>query len=327
MTIMTIFTTRRLALITVVYWILLLYIIAALVWWFIALNQQNESRTELLLNELVQSDPLYNKKVASIEDAYRRKRAQYIGEGVTFLALTVLGAAFVYRATRRHLRFTRQQQNFMMTVTHELKTPIAIARLNLETLQRRQLPQEQQHKLIANTLHEADRLNALISNILMASQLDAGGYTASKTTIDLSDLVERTIVDFSQRFTERDFEADIQDDIHVYGEELLLQMLVNNLLENALKYSPKNAPVTVRLVKTEQQIKLSVHDNGCGIENAEHEKIFEKFYRVGNESTRTAKGTGLGLYLCKMIANNHNASIDVQSAAGKGATFTVSFKA
>jgi two-component system, OmpR family, sensor histidine kinase CiaH len=326
MTTMSIFQTRRLALITIVYWILLSYVIAALVWWFIALNQQNEKMTELLLNELVQTDPAYTKKASSITDAYQRKHAQYFGEGITFFALIVLGAVFVYRATRRQLRLSRQQQNFMMTVTHELKTPIAIARLNLETLQRRQLPEEQQHKLIANTLHEADRLNALISNILMASQLDAGGYTSSKTNIDFSDLVERTVIDFGQRFTERRFETDVQDGIYVYGEELLLQMLLNNLVENAVKYSPKNALVSVSLARHQKQMVLAVHDEGCGIEEDEHEKIFEKFYRIGNESTRTTKGTGLGLYLCKMIAANHNATISVQSTPGKGSTFTVTFK-
>jgi two-component system, OmpR family, sensor histidine kinase CiaH len=326
MTTMSIFQTRRLELITIVYWILLSYVIAALVWWFIALNQQNEKMTELLLNELVQTDPAYTKKASSITNAYQRKHAQYFGEGITFFALIVLGAVFVYRATRRQLRLSRQQQNFMMTVTHELKTPIAIARLNLETLQRRQLPEEQQHKLIANTLHEADRLNGLISNILMASQLDAGGYTSSKTNIDFSDLVERTIIDFGQRFTERRFETDVQDGIYVYGEELLLQMLLNNLVENALKYSPKNAAVSVSLAKHQKQMVLAVHDQGCGIEEDEHEKIFEKFYRIGNESTRTTKGTGLGLYLCKMIAANHNATISVQSTPGKGSTFTVTFK-
>jgi two-component system, OmpR family, sensor histidine kinase CiaH len=324
---MGIYQTRRLQLITVVYWILLLYIIAALVWWFIALNQQNTAMTELRLNEQVKTDPLYNQKITEINNAYKRKHAQYIGEGVTFFALIVLGAVFVYRATRRHLRLSRQQQNFMMTVTHELKTPIAIARLNLETLQRRQLAEEQQKKLINNTLHEADRLNLLCNNILIASQLDTGGYKSSKADVDLSDMAEHVILDFSNRFSEREFESHIENGIYLFGEELLLQMLMNNLVENAIKYSPKDTPVIVSLAKKNGHVIFSVQDYGSGIAEEEQQKIFEKFYRVGSESTRTTKGTGLGLYLCKMIAANHRGGITVQSALGKGAIFSVNFKA
>jgi len=274
---MNIFTNKRLALITLVYWILLSYIIAALIWWFIALNQQNEAMTAVKLSELVQTDPQYHKKAAAIQDANQRKRAQYIGEGATFLALILLGAVFVYRATRRQLRLSRQQQNFMMTVTHELKTPIALARLNLETLQRRQLPDEQRNKLLSNTINETDRLNLLCNNILLASQLDAGGYKSNKTQVDLSDMAETAILEFSNRFSEREFRSNIEDGIVVFGEELLLQMLMNNLVENALKYSPKSKPVIISLTKADGTIVFSVTDEGHGIPETEQLKIFDKF--------------------------------------------------
>jgi two-component system, OmpR family, sensor histidine kinase CiaH len=106
-----------------------------------------------------------------------------------------------------------------------------------------------------------------------------------------------------------------------------LQMLMNNLVENAIKYSPKDTPVTVLLTQKNGHVVFSVQDYGSGIAEEEQQKIFEKFYRVGSESTRTTKGTGLGLYLCKMIAANHRGSISVQSALGKGAIFSVNFKA
>lgn len=143
---MSIFSNKRLLLITIVYWFLLLYIIAALIFWFISLQTQNEKMTALLINELLPADPLHAKKAGEIYNAYHRKRAQYIGEGFTFLVVILIGAVYVYRASRRHFRLSQQQQNFMMTVTHELKTPIAVARLNLETLQKRTLSTEQQKK-------------------------------------------------------------------------------------------------------------------------------------------------------------------------------------
>ena len=139
-------TSKRLTLLTVVYWILLSYIVAALIWWFIALERQNRDITNVRLLELIKDDPQYVEKVTQIETAKKRKTAQYIGEGTTFLALILVGAVFVFRATRKQLLLSQQQQNFMMAVTHELKTPIAVTRLNLETLQKRKLEEEKQQK-------------------------------------------------------------------------------------------------------------------------------------------------------------------------------------
>ncbi len=323
---MSIFKSSRLARITLVYWILLVYIVAALVWWFIALSMQNAQMARLLLNELQPAEANFTEKSANIVDAKNRKTAQYIGEGVTFLALILIGAVFVYRATRRQIRLSQQQQNFMMAVTHELKTPIAIAQLNLETLQKRKLEESLQQKLIANTLQEANRLNTLCNNILLASQLDAGAYTIAKNEINLSDLVSAAVADFKIRFPNRSLEAVVQEGIYIMGEALLLQMLINNLLDNALKYAPKDKEIRIILEAANNKTSLTVADYGPGIAEGERKKIFEKFYRVGNESTRTAKGSGLGLYLCKRIANDHNGEIKVLNNEPVGTIFKVEFK-
>ena len=112
----------------------------------------------------------------------------------------------------------------------------------------------------------------------------------------------------------------------MHGEELLLQMMMNNLVENAIKYSPKDKPITIGLSKENKQILFSVKDEGEGIAEAEKGKIFEKFYRIGNELTRTTKGTGLGLYLCKMIVKDHGGHINIKSIVGGGSEFLVTFK-
>ena len=323
---MSIFKTKRLATITIVYWFVLLYIIAALVYWFISLQHQNTRMSDLLLNELKHDEPGYSEKVAIILDAKRRKTAQYIGEGSTFLVLILIGAAFVYRATRRQLKLSQQQQNFMMAVTHELKTPIAVTRLNLETMQKRRLEEQQQQRLINITLQEVNRLNSLCNNILLASQLDAGEYKISKNEVNLSELTKRVFNDFDTRNPSRLLAGDFEENLFVNGEEILLEMLMTNLVENAIKYSPRNAPVHLSLSKNSSRINFTVKDEGPGIAEEERSKIFEKFYRVGNEATRTAKGTGLGLYLSKQIARDHNAEIAVSDNGQKGSVFTVTFK-
>lgn len=318
--------SKGLTVVIVVYWVLLSYMVAALIWWFIALEQQNTSITQIRLSELTKDDPTYIEKVAVIEDAKKRKTTQYIGEGVTFLALILLGAVFVFRATRRQLRLSQQQQNFMMAVTHELKTPIAITRLNLETLQKRKLEEEKQQKIISNTLQEANRLNILCNNILLAAQLDAGAYTSNKEEVNFSDLVEGCIDDFKIRFPQREVQETITEGLYLNGEPLLLQMLVNNLLENAMKYSPKETPIQIALTAVDKALVLTVKDAGMGIADEEKKKIFDKFYRVGNENTRTAKGTGLGLYLCSRIVKSHNGYISVTDNQPQGSNFVVTLQ-
>jgi K+-sensing histidine kinase KdpD len=219
-----------------------------------------------------------------------------------------------------------QQQNFMMAVTHELKTPIAVTRLNLETLQKRRFEEAQQQKLIGTTLQEVNRLNSLCNNILLASQLDAGQYKSAKSPVNISDTCQRVIKDYVARYPNRHFLTEVEDDIILDGEELLLELLMTNLVENAVKYSPRTSAIEIRLSANSNEIQFIVKDEGPGVPAEEKEKIFDKFYRVGNEETRTAKGTGLGLYLCREIAAQHNAKILVADNNGNGSVFTVVFR-
>lgn len=314
---------QRLAFITLVYWFLLIYIIAALVWWFISLEKQNDLMYSYRVTELNKDDTAYTQKISQLQEDRERKTAQYIGEGSTFLLLILLGAVFVYRATRKQIRLSQQQQNFMMAVTHELKTPIAVTRLNLETLQKRKLDEQQQEKLISLALDETNRLNLLTNNILVAAQLESGNYTINKQQVDLSKLIKDSIADFAKRFRNRRINAEVADDVLIEGELMLVQMMINNLVENALKYSPKDKQVHVELFKGHGNACLKVIDEGAGIQAAEKKKIFEKFYRSGDESVRTTKGTGLGLYLCMRIVKDHKGTISVEDNKPNGSVFTV----
>ena len=317
--------------ITIVYWLLLSYIIAALVWWFISLERQNAQMKDFNTRQLnatidsLTSPELYKNELAKIDQGFRRSNIKFISEGVTFFLLILVGAAFVYRAARRQFKLHRQQENFMMAVTHELKTPISVARLNLETLQKYSLDPEKQKKLIRMTLAETERLNSLTNNILLSSQLEAERYKTAMEELDLSDLFKDCVHQFQSRYPERLFNTDIETGMDVKGDTLLLQMLINNLIENAIKYSPKEKPVTCILKKNNGGIQLIAADEGEGIQDEEKTKIFERFYRIGNELTRKTQGTGLGLYLCKIISQYHNADILVTNNIPTGSNFTVTF--
>ena len=318
------FKKKRLAAATLVYWLLLLYIIAALIWWFIALQQQNHQMTVYRLLELKAGDPFYLQKVEAVTTEEKRKDARNIGEGTIFLLVILTGALFVFRAVRRQIKMTQQQQNFMMAITHELRTPLAIAKLNLETLQKHKLEESKQQKLIMATLQEANRLDTLTNNILISSQLEGGGYKLVKEDLDLSSLTTDCIRDFRSRFPDRKIDSRL-DKIDISGDPLLLQILVNNLLDNAVKYAPATSLILVELNKTAQGVFLKCTDEGPGISDEEKKKIFDRFYRMGNEQVRKTKGTGLGLYLCKKIAVDHHAAIGVTNNYPTGSIFTVHF--
>jgi two-component system, OmpR family, sensor histidine kinase CiaH len=322
---MSIHKKKGLTLVTVVYWLLLLYIIVALVWWFVALQYQNMQMSNYKLLDLKQEDPHYLSKAAEISQQEKRKTTQYISEGITFLLLILVGAVFVYRSVRKQLKLNRQQQNFMMAVTHELKTPIAVAKLNLETLQKHKLDEAKQQKLIQSTLEEAERLNALANNILISSQLEGGNYKLSKEELNFSLLTDAIIKDYQKRFLDRKIVAALQPEIEINGDALLLEILISNLADNALKYSSKEAPVFFSLSQNNNTVLLEVKDEGPGIPDSEKKKVFERFYRIGNEQVRKAKGTGLGLYLCKKIATDHKADIVVTNNNPTGSIFTVHF--
>ncbi len=307
----------------ITYWFLLAYIIAALVWWYIALTRQNEEMVSLKLAELKKEDAEYTKKYNAILDEKKRKTAQYVGEGSIFFLLISAGAIFVYRSVNRQLKMSLQQQNFMIAITHELKTPIAVTKLNLETLQKRKLDDIQQQKLLLNTLQEANRMNALCNNMLLSSQIEAGGYRMTKEEINAGEIVQTCVEDFRSRFPQRKIESQVPEDVFIIGDTLLIQMVVNNLIDNALKYSSKEKKVIVNVFKKNNNIELQVADEGPGIDTTDKKKIFEKFYRVGNDATKRAKGTGLGLYLTNRIVVAHHGKILVSDNQPTGSVFTV----
>ncbi len=316
---------------TLLYWSLLLYVVAALIWWFISLEKQNHLLAEKDLATLQGKKTYitatdYQEQLRQIERRRTKNTTKYISEGITFLVLIGISAVWVYRSVRRRIRLQEQQEAFMMAVTHELKTPIAVAKLNLETLQRYSLDEEKQKRLVKTTLEENARLNFLTNNILVASQLAGKRFHFDPVELDLSELLRDCVRDFQKRYPDRLIQPSIAKETILAGDPLLLQILVNNLLENAHKYSPADKPIELRLTEENGQCRLEVIDQGPGIPPGEQKRIFDRFYRIESEVTRKTQGTGLGLYLCKKIAQAHRASISVSPHPPQGSNFAVAFR-
>lgn len=315
-------------LITILYFLLLAYIIAALVFWGHSLNRQSTIIFQHEMRELERRNYLipnvtYQESLEKIHQRYNMRKTQYIGEGATFLIIILIGAGIVYSSVRGNNKLTTQQHNFILSITHELKSPIAAVKLNLETLMKRDLPAEVQNKLINSSLKEADRLDDLSSNLLLASRLESKNFITDYEKVNVSKVVQESVKLYQNRHNVRNFLIDIEENCYSLSDYFMWKLAVNNLLENAIKYSPPEAPITVTLYKKDQHLSLYIADEGQGIHDEEKSKIFQQFYRVGNELARTTKGTGLGLYLSSKIIEEFKGSIIVKDNHPKGTIFEI----
>lgn len=313
---------------TSVHLLLLSYIIAALVFWEIALQKQSGiiyAKEVAILKNQVDSTAkpvVYNQRLAELKRELSLHRSQYIGEGTTFFLVILIGAAVVYTSFTRRIIMSRQQGNFMLSVTHELKSPIAAMKLNLQTLEKHQLPEDKRKQLLERCIRESNRLNELCNKILVASQIEGRIYKPTRETFDLSELVEDALHDYAIRYP-RPFNEDIEAGCKIVGDRMMLHIAVNNLLENAIKYTPSDKPIAVKLQSKQGDAILDVIDQGAGIPDSEKRKIFNRFYRVGNEESRKSKGTGLGLYLTDKIIRQHKGRIVVKDNQPNGSIFEI----
>lgn len=313
---------------TTVHLLLLAYIIAALVFWGFSLHKKSvdiyQQGVAILKTEVDSTlyPEMYNSRIQQLNTKLDTDKKQYLGEGSTFMLVILIGAAVVYSSFRRSIRLSRQQNNFMLSVTHELKSPIAAMKLNLQTLERHKLDEEKKNLLIDRCVKEANRLNDLCNNMLIASQMEGRQYVPARELLQLDELVQSSAKDYAARYPGRFIENTIQS-CELNGDKLLLQMALNNLLENAVKYTPADKPVTISMKLKGNNAVIQIADNGPGIPDVEKNKIFNKFYRIGNEETRKSKGTGLGLYLTSKIVKQHNGKISVQDNAPSGSIFEI----
>jgi signal transduction histidine kinase len=248
---------------------------------------------------------------------------------LTALVLTVLafGIALILRASARQLKLAQAKSDFVSNVSHELKTPLTMIRLFAEILSlgRVKNPQKAQdyYQIIEN---ESRRLSQLIDNILDFSRMEAGRKNYHPVESDVAELVEGVIKSYEYQLVNSNFEleVDLQRNLPaIMVDPHAISQAVLNLLNNAVKYSDKIRKIGVRVYQVEQSIAIEVSDSGIGIPRSEHQKIFEKFHRVGTALVHNTKGSGLGLSLVKHIVEAHRGQVTVESAPGEGSRFTL----
>lgn len=248
-----------------------------------------------------------------------------LGEGMVFLMLLSWGTIMMVRAYRKEMALARQQKNFLLSITHEFKSPLASIKLYLQTLLRHDLDKQKSFSFINSAIGDTDRLNTLVENALMANLIDHNGYAFSKEDINFSAFVRLFTQKFQQVPEHSHINSEIEEGLYVHVDKNGLSILLTNLLENAWKYSPKGTDISVRVWSEDKYVNLAVADQGVGIPDSEKKKIFNKFYRIGNEETRKTKGTGLGLFIVRYIVDEHDARIFIEDNKPKGTVFRIRF--
>ena len=182
-----------------------------------------------------------------------------------------------------------------------------------------------QKNLLEKSESEIIRLENLINNILAATRLENAERVLESEKFNFSELIEKELNLIKANFGENhSISSNIEKDIMFEGDSSLILLILSNLMENAIKYSPKNTEINVEVVKRNWKIELSVKDQGIGIEKKDQDKMFEKFYRSGNENVRQHKGTGLGLYLVKNLVAEYGGTITVLSEKNEGTEIKIS---
>ncbi|MCC6251320.1 MAG: HAMP domain-containing histidine kinase [Bacteroidia bacterium] len=290
------------------------------------LNREvHDLKLKLELSTLKSSDEISRAHI-ELNDRLHKKWLMIAGEGSVFVIILGLGIFRTHHTFKKEMELSRQQKNFMLSVTHELKSPIAATRLQIETLIRHQLPQAKQEIILKQALQETERLDMLVEKLLIANNIESSLYTLNKEQFNLSEWSKEIIARLNNSLLKNHTViTDIDDDILIHADPMALTSIVTNLLDNAAKYSKIGSPIVFSLKNERNHITLQFKDEGIGIVETDKNMIFNKFYRSGNEETRKTKGTGLGLYIVKNLVLLHRGQIDVKPNMPQGTIFTVKF--
>ncbi len=237
------------------------------------------------------------------------------------------GLYLVYSNVRREVHLARLKSDFVANVSHELKTPLALVRLFAETLELGRVPSEEKARQYYRVINkESHRLTQLINNILDFSRIEAGRKEYRFAPTDVARVVREVIEAYRFQIEQQGFELQVEvaDDLpQVPADAEALGQAIINLVNNAIKYSRDTKSVRLEAGGDGSRVLVSVTDRGIGIPRGEHKKIFEKFYRGEDSLVHETKGSGLGLALVRHIMEAHGGQVEVESAPGKGSTFTL----
>ena len=248
-----------------------------------------------------------------------------VGEGSVFVIILFGGAFIIERAYKKENDLNRMQENFLLSVSHELKTPISSITLFLQTLQKRDLDESKREEIYSRSLGEIRRLESLVSNLLISRSIEDKNYFLNKTPLALDAFVKNLVATLSSSTLQYHvIETDLQA-VELEVDPEALSSILTNLLQNAAKYSPPQSNISIGLTEANDEVSIEIADQGIGITDQEKNFVFNRFYRVENEMTRISKGTGLGLFITRFLVEQHGGQINLRDNTPQGLIVTIQF--
>ena len=306
----------------------------AFAWWSVLLFTKNRdaftAKRELLqigmaAEQLIETPEQFyqTEEYQALEDDYRNQERMIFGEAVIFILTLVAGVYFINRSYRKEVEGAKQQRNFLLSITHELKSPLAGIRLALETFKKRALKPEMRERLTDSALGETTRLTSLVEDLLLSAKLDTS-YEPNLEPLDVGALGREWIERMRTKYPDIDWSLKLEgEEFNVLADHYGISSVLSNLLENSVKYLGDGHEISLVICERGTDIHIEVRDDGVGIADEEKEKVLEKFYRVGNEDTRSTKGTGLGLYIVNEVIHAHEGEVNLRDNEPKGTIFEI----
>jgi signal transduction histidine kinase len=255
------------------------------------------------------------------------RRGIYFYVFILLAGILVFGLILTNRTVSHELELSKMKSDFVSTISHEFKSPLSSIRQLAEMLQSGRVPSENRRQEYYDVLVEqSERLTLLIDNILDFAKIEEGRKKFDFQVVDISLLLKEIVSLIQDQVRHKDFEIQLKMGKPlpaIKADKESLTQAITNLIDNAIKYSGEAKNIIVRSFVEDQYLIISVKDFGIGIRKEEIDKVFERFYRGGDELTRTVKGSGLGLTLVKQIVEAHHGKVHVESEPGQGCTFSI----
>ncbi len=289
-------------------------------------NRFETSESLWILPDLRLQIRLRGTTLEQLSRARTRRNLLFLGAVNGILALALV---FLLRTVTHEMALARMKTAFVANVSHELRTPLSLIRMYAETLELDRVPDDaKKRRYYRSIVSESSRLTQLINNILDFSRIESKQKRYKLASVDLGGIVERVVDSYRFHLDQNGFSLSLQVQRplpEVQADPEAVEQALVNLLDNAVKFSNDRREIKVRVWRERDRVAVSVEDRGIGIPESEQKKIFEEFYRVGDDLVHNTRGSGLGLALVKHIMRVHRGSVKVRSRVGEGSTFTLEF--
>jgi two-component system, OmpR family, phosphate regulon sensor histidine kinase PhoR len=283
------------------------YVVLQFTWWGYHLIQ--------LTKEITVSEQIVNKRIGMI-----------IGEGMVFLLILVFGLYKIQKSIRKEHELAQRQNNFLLSVTHELKTPLASIKLYLQTLIKRNFEPEKRGELLQKAILENERLEEIVEALLISARIENKQLTIHRERINLTRLIQELKEKYNKKIGSEWIIIQADESFSINNDAFMLKTIFINLIENSLKYAGTKTAFTISIQQKEEELHIAFSDDGPGIPPDLQQVIFQKFVRLENEETRSKKGTGLGLFIVKEFTNLCGGEISYQQKQPTGSIFELRFE-